>query len=269
MTKRKRFFSRGLHQRFDVNGIFGFGGGDAGGGTGGAEGNAGGAQEGGQQGNDTGQAGNNDGNNLANYKDLWQTGDDGGAGSEGSPDGNPGGQPANEVDPAEAFAKHVEGLGLTSGIDANSVMEAVRNGEPDALQQAFSQIASNTYRHAMVNANKLVQQQVEKAVEQATEKATSSMDSKNAVAEMHRALPFTKDEAVAPMANAVLKQALDKTGGDVQQSLKTLEGYFKAFYDHASGDLGLPSGDSFNDNPGDEGPGTQPDWEQLLGGPRS
>ena len=229
--------------------------GDDGGGSGNANGNDGGD--------------NNNNDNLHSHDSLWDANNDGGNnGGDGNDnnDGNQGG------DANAAFDQYVATLDFGAGIDMQDAMQAISNGDAEAFSKVISQIGINAYKFAMVDANKVVQQQVDKMGKQVKDDVSASTATSQVVNAMHAQLPFTQQRAFAPVAKLVLTRFLEG-GKSPEDAIGEVGKYFKNLSSEV-GKMGSkpPSsrpaggfGGGSNQNAGDDDSG-EPDWLDFLGG---
>lgn len=215
---------------------------------------------------------NNNNNNLISHDTLWNhdTNEDGNENNSGNGNDN-----ANQGNDANArFQQHIDTLDFTSGVDATGILQAISEGDAEALGTALQQVGINAYRNAMVDANKVVQQRVDAASESVKNDISAQNATSEVVNAMNNELPFTKKAAYAPMAKLVLTQFLEK-GANPQDAIKEVGKYFQ----NLSGEVGNLSqgapngrpasrfgGVNSSNNAGNDGAEVE-DWVDFLGGP--
>ena len=235
------------------------GGGEAGGneGTGGTGGNEGGD--------------NNADANLLSNDTLWQPNEDNSDGG-GNQNDSGGGQQQQGPNANEQFQAHIDSLDFHGGIDLAAGMASIQAGDTEAFGKMLSMVGQNAYRNAMVDSNKIVQQNVEKMGKQVQSDVSASQSTGELVREMGSQLPFTKSPAYAPVAKLVLTQFLQK-GATPEKAIESVGKYFQQM----SGEVaklnpgapgGRPSGGfGGNSNQGDGNTSEDTDWINILGGP--
>lgn len=227
------------------------------------------------QGDNGGGNGNNENNgdpNLPSHDSLWDANPD----DKGNANNSDDGQQTQTTDGNTAFQQHVDSLDFNAGIDPNAVMQAMRDGDPEALTAAFNKIGANAYRNAIVDANKIMGQKVEAMAKTVKDDVSSANASGELVKEMHNQLSFTKSPAFAPVAKLVLTQFIEK-GSSPQDAIKQVGEYFK----NLSGEVAKlnPSapnrrptggfGGGSNNGGGNTDEGGEEDWMEFLGAPSS
>lgn len=140
--------------------------------------------------------------------------------------------------PADAFAKHMESLNLSNGVDLATIQTDMQEGKTESLQAAFQQVAQNTYRATMMDMNNVVNQRIEAAVQKAVSTSSQNHSGAQAIEALNKELPFTADPAVAPMAQKAFKQFISK-GQDVKTAIESTKNYFAQTFKVAAGDLGI------------------------------
>lgn len=214
------------------------------------------------------QNNNSDNNNTDNLDldtNIWQN-------------DNNGDDPANKRTSPTAeqletnFNSYVDGLNLTDGIDTAELGEQLREGNIDGLQNLIKKTASSTYKKTILDANKLVDAKVDAAVDKAVQKATSQVRGNNLVEKMHEQLPFTKKQAISPIATAMLQQLTSK-GKSPADAINGVKQLFAELHKTSARDLGIanpprnrPGNPQFNNSsaPQIDDDDDSPDWEELL-----
>lgn len=222
--------------------------------------------------------GNNNQDQLADFADVWDTGnhDDGGNQQPNNQTQNNGTNNQQPTDYTAMFENHVRELNLTAGVDAGQLLEAINRGEAKSLQAALEKIGANAYRHAMLNSDRLMQQRLEKAKSEFQKDSTGAMRAQRAIELMQERIPSTKNPAVLPIAKATLAQMMQKHKGDMDKAVEETSRYFQALSKSMDRDFSAPPhsrnggnrGYNGNDrgNGGNNGDGDAEDWMQILGG---
>ena len=216
---------------------------------------------------------NNSDSNLISHDTLWDANP-----SEGqNPNGNGVQQNVQQQQPAvsgqERFQQHINSLDFAHGIDMPAAMAAMQNQDLEAFGTFIQQVGANAYRNAMVDANKVVQQQVDRMAESVKTDVSTSNATSALVQEMNNQLPFTKQTAFAPMAKLVLTQFMEK-GATPAEAIKQVGAYFQ----NLSGEVSKMNPTPPSRRPaggfqggvhaaaGNEAEGSE-DWIDFLGGP--
>lgn len=217
---------------------------------------------------------NNQQNNDDNFEDLWHDPDES---SEQTPQQKTPQQtqPANieqkpNVD--EAFNTYIEGLDLTKGIDLAKVSDELNQGNTESLGNAFSVIAAKTYRQAMVDMSKIIDQKVAAGVKAAVTQSSNVAQGDMAVRHMNNALDFTKNPAIAPVASAVLAQLIKK-GKSTEDAVEGVRKFFQNTSKISAKALGLqkapqgrPGNQPFSGAVNiDDDEDAEVDWIETLG----
>lgn len=213
-------------------------------------------------------------NNDDNFEDLWHDPDES-SGQTQQPKQTQQTQqagPEQKPDADEAFNTYIKGLDLTKGIDLAKVSEELNQGNTDSLGNAFSAIAAKTYRQAMVDMSKIIDQKVAAGVKAAVTQSSTVAQGDMAVRHMNDALDFTKNPAIAPVAGAVLAQLIKK-GKSTEDAVEGVRKFFQNTSKISAKALGLQ-------RPPQGRPGNQPfsgagnitddedaevDWIETLG----
>ncbi len=183
--------------------------------------------------------------------------------------------PAEQQQTAEKdMAQFITGLKLTNGVDLTKLQEEIADGRTDSLDAAFSMVASNVFQQSMVQANRLVQNNMQAMVKEAVAEATSTVHSNMAERELGDKFSFTKDPAIAPIAKAALASFMKMPGMDEVTAVAKTGEFFKQMLQHVgttqrdfmpppSGPGGQPFGgvgDQYGNNQ------SPPDWMDILAG---
>jgi len=190
------------------------------------EGGGGGGADGGNGGGE-----NNGDSNLPTHADLWNTdsSNEGGQNGNGSqPAGNQGGQQNGNTNPEEVFNNHVKNINFTDGVDVNSVMTAMQNGDTEAFGTALRQIGENAYRQTMMDSNKILNSRMDKFKSEVNDSVSTATATDKAVSQLNSELPFTKDAAYAPIAQEVFSRYLKQKDMTVEKAIEKTGDYFQS-----------------------------------------
>ncbi len=240
---------------------------DTGAGTGSGEPDAGKQEAGEKEGEK-----NNEENNDDNFSKIWENPTDADAGQQQQLQ-----QQTQQVQQApaksseEVFGTYIEKLELTKDIDLGKISEELNQGNTEGLGTALKAVAAQTYRQAMVDMSKVIDQKVTAGVKAAVQQSSSAVQGNMAVTQMNTALAFTKNPAIAPVAGAVLSQLIKK-GKTVDDAVEGVRKFFQNTSKISAKELGLqhapnqrPGNQSFN-GAGDLGDDDEEiDWLETMG----
>jgi hypothetical protein len=214
--------------------------------------------------------GNNEADNLLSLDTMWEAPDAAGRESAANTNTQGAGNEGNQPTADEALQTHIDSLGLTNGIDFTAAAAAMQQGDVEGMQKAFLAIASNSYKAAMLDSNKIVTERVTKIQDDMRKESDSQIQTGKLVDAMHTAMPFTKQPSFDPMAKAVLTQFVSK-GATQDQAIDGVRKYFKKVSDEMIGlqpkkPRSTPSA-PFGELPDVDGNDDDvPDWVEILGG---
>lgn len=219
-----------------------------------------------QQGQDNQQ------NNDDNFADLWQDPDSNTAQTQQQQNQQTQQQGSQQTPNAdEAFNTYIEGLDLTKDIDLGKVSEDLNQGNTESLGNAFSSIAAKTYRQAMIDMSKVIDQKVSAGVEAAVQQSSNAAQGTQAVRQMNTLLEFTKNPAIAPVAGAVLAQLMKK-GKSTEDAVEGVRKFFQNTSKISAKALGMhnaprgrPGNQPFNGAGDIADDDEETDWLETLG----
>ncbi len=235
--------------------------------------NAGSEQTGDQTTDETGkkvETKDNNKNNDDNLETLWDNPVED-TSKTVAPDPNlPAQQQQQQPDANEAFNEHIKSLDLVSGLDLSEISTELNQGNTEALNKAFTHMASNIYRQSMINASKIIDKKVQEGVDKAVKSSANAVQGNMAVDKMQAALSFTKQPAISPVATAVLAQLIKK-GKSVDDAINGVRTFFKQTAHISAKELGLnqpprsrPGQQPFNNNIIDTDEEAETDWMETL-----
>ncbi len=215
---------------------------------------------------------NNQQNNDDNFEQIWQNPTDDTGGQQQQQQQQPLQQPTEPVDSNKVFNEYIEKLELTKSVDLAEVSEQLNQGNTESLGNALKTVAAQTYRQAMVDMSKIIDQKVKSGVEAAVQQSSNAVQGNMAVTQMNTALAFTKNPAIAPVAGAVLSQLIKK-GKSVDDAVDGVRKFFQNTSKISAKELGMqnpprgrPGNQSFNGT-GDLGNDDENeiDWLETMG----
>lgn len=208
-------------------------------------------QQNNQQQNNQQQQQNNGGNNDEIFANMWN--DDAPQRNEINNQNNQQQQNNNQTqnndnnNAANQFNDYIKNLNFSNGIDMDAIQNDLAQGNVKSLAAAMQTAGQNAYRQAILDAQKLIKQNVDQAVNSAVNKSRGMMHADTAVREMNEKYPYTKDKAIAPVAEEVLKRFLKK-GQDYDTALINVDKYFKRTSELLGGNKGRPRNQGFGNN---------------------
>lgn len=216
---------------------------------------------------------NNDQNNDDEFRNLWQTDDDTNNNNQNNQQQNNLNnqqQQQQQQSPQDVLDNHIKNLPLDVNIDPQKLSQELQEGNFTGLQSLLRESAQNAYKSAMVDANKIIKNKVEEAVDQAVQKAQGLNKADAAINAMNTRFPFTKDEAIKPVADAVLNQFLKK-GASLDDAIEKVGQFHRRIIDKAHKEVRTPDDSKFrsgatdlNMNFGDDDNQDEPDWVNIL-----
>jgi hypothetical protein len=218
---------------------------------------------------------NNTGGNTDPFANMWSDGDAGGeAGNANSQQQQQQQQQTAAPTPQEVFDQHFDSLNIGAGFDMAQVTSDIQNGGVEQLNNFANVLAKDIYRAAITQSSKIMDSKVEAAVNAAVNKSSGEFNATLATNELNAALPFTSDESIKPIADAVFSRFVKK-GLSVPEAIGKTKAYFEHTFKLAGKTLDTkPPGQQ----PGQRGFGAsggnpqgtddeeEQDWVAILGG---
>lgn len=192
----------------------------------------------------------NNNNNVDNIKSIWDNNNNEEQNNEQNNNNQNVNLDPNAPNPAEVFDQHIAGLNLAEGIDLSNLQSEAAEGNFDAINKGFEQVAANTYKAALQSMNKLVDSKIDGAIEKAVSESSNVMNETTAIREMHSALPFAGDKDIAPVAEAAMKQFMSQ-GSSVNDAIQKVGQFFQTTSEKVTGmssSANNPGSGGFNPN---------------------
>jgi len=214
-------------------------------GGGGSNSNDGGTQNN-QQGdgsNNNNDDGTNNQNNVDDPLNLWDSDDNddgqGGNNQQQQLDNNNSNNNQNAQTAEEAINAHLDSLGFSSGIDPQTIMQELQDGNVEGLNNAITGMGRQAYQAAVNSLIPVMNRKIEAGIADAVNKSKTVMNSRDAISMLEQAIPSMANPAIAPIGKAVMAQALKKNKGDVPAAIKMTKAYLKAAFEMTGNDLDL------------------------------
>ncbi len=181
-------------------------------------------------------------------------------------------QPSNEGDKTNSFDEHVAGMDFLDGVDVNAGMTAITNNDSEAFTKMLQQVGANAYRQSMIDSNTVIQKRLDASTKTMREEQAGNVETSKIIDAMNTAMPFTKNAMHAPVAKAILTQALQKKGATQKTAIVAV----KKYYDSLSGEVSKlnpkppnsrPSASGFGGdvtNAGENNDDDEPDWVDFM-----
>ncbi len=213
----------------------------------------------------------NEENNDDNFAQIWENPTDPNAGQQQQQQQQAPQQQQPAKSSEEVFGTYIEKLELTKDIDLGKISEELTQGNTEGLGTALKTVAAQTYRQAMVDMSKIIDQKVTAGVEKAVQQSSNAVQGNMAVSQMQTALAFTKNPAIAPIAGAVLSQLIKK-GKSVDDAVDGVRQFFQNTSKISAKELGLqhapagrPGNTGFNGAGNVQDDDEEIDWLETMG----
>lgn len=123
--------------------------------------------------------------------------------------------------------------------------EAFRSGDWEGFQGALHKQFAGVYQNVLSDVNRLVNGMKKSIVDEAVAQSGSQINARQAVAQMHKELPWTADPVIAPVAQAALSQAIKK-GKSVTEAVALIPKLFNRASEQMNGKGRSNSSQGFN-----------------------
>lgn len=173
---------------------------------------------------------NNTGIDDDTIHNIWEevkaenSGGDNKGGNNGGGNNNPSNNPP--PDPQKQLSDYLSSVGLEPMVLSDVEKEEMRNGNFDSVLAKLNQRTVNAHVKALSGSKTMIEAAVQKAMADATKNVESRVAGRESVRMLNEALPFTKDKAVGPIAQAVMQKFLNK-GMTNEDAIKGTERFFK------------------------------------------
>ena len=203
------------------------------------------------------------------FADFWSLDDDDKTQQDKQPANN--GQQQQQTDPAAQLAEHINSRIPQFDQFSAEDQDAIRQGDMAPVQKQMHKMAAGLYQNMLGDVNRMLNGMKDKIIQEAVQQSGTQINAKQAVAQMHQKLPWTADQAIAPIAQAALAQAIKK-GKSVAEAIDAIPKLFNRASEKMNGRRSTNSqgfnrgngGVSSNGNSGeDDGDGEN--FLELLG----
>lgn len=160
----------------------------------------------------------------------------------------------DKVDPAKQMNDYLLSVGLDPIVLTDKDKEDMSAGNYDTFMGNVNKKIQQAHIKAVASASTLMDKKMEAAVEKAVEKATGIVKGQVNLRELNDALPWTKDKAINPVAQTVMKRFLDR-GASTADAIKGVEHFFKHTSKLVGGDekVNRNRNSNFGSGPSDDG----------------
>lgn len=143
-------------------------------------------------------------------------------------------------DPAtmSRFDQHVQSLDFKPTFSPE-VVQQLQQGNLSGLADMMNSMARQVYAQAIKDSSKMSTAAAQRAVLAATEKSTGAFKTDQAIRTLESMVPIAKNPNVAPIAQAVMAQALKAKPGDYEGGAKKVQQFFDAIRNQKSSQFGL------------------------------
>lgn len=179
---------------------------------------------------------------------------------------------SQNADPNKTVDDYIAGLDFSGGADVSAMMEAVTAGDSNAFSGELNKMLSQTYRQAMMDANRVSTNQMQTIRNESVRDASANMNFQQAVTRIQTDIPSLSHEAQSPIVKAALKGFMSQNDGDVEKSVSQTREYFKNMATAMAKDFkigGSSESRPFSGNgpgaPNSDTPGNSEDWTKFLG----
>lgn len=168
--------------------------------------------------------GNDDSINVADIDTIWDQ-----VKKEGS---KPQDQTTTVVDTTpkktaqEQMTEYLVSQGLDPIVLSDADKEELKAGNFDGIVARLNDKIVKSHTKALSSANVMIKEAVAAAIKEATTASQSTEAGVRNLAELHRALPFTKDKLIGPIAQTVMQRFLDR-GANTEQAIEGVKKYYQ------------------------------------------
>lgn len=133
-----------------------------------------------------------------------------------------------QIDPKKQLQDYMDSQGLGKFELSDATKAEIAEGKFEGLQGQVLGLVQQAHAKALSGASALIDAKVAKAVEEAGNKTKSYIAGKDMVEALHRALPFTKDPAIGPVAQSVMQKFLDRNAS-MEQAIEGVKRWSAKF----------------------------------------
>lgn len=139
-----------------------------------------------------------------------------------------------QVDPQKQMTDYLAKVGLTPVTIDDADKEKIQAGDFTPLLDKLNAQIVQAHVKALSGAKELSDRAIADASKNVKDQAIAHMLGQQNLAAMHQALPFTKDKAIAPVAQSVMQKFLDR-GFNTEKAVKGVEAYFQNISSRVNG----------------------------------
>lgn len=166
----------------------------------------------------------------AEFDEMWNEEDPSG---DPPPQNNQQQTSQNQPDYNAQLAEHIAKRIPQFEMDEEAA-EAFQRGDFKGFQAAMQKQQAGIYQNLLADVGKMMNSMRDKIIKDAVNQSGTQINAQQAVAQMHRDLPWTAKPAVAPVAKAALGQMI-KRGKSVTEAIEALPRYFQNMSASAAG----------------------------------
>lgn len=136
------------------------------------------------------------------------------------------------------MSKFYKDSGLYDGVDIKGMVKAAQDGEVDIVGAVMAKAMQNAVSVSLTHASKLADQKIQAIKSSVIEETKTDAEMTMAIRQLNTALPMTENEAVAPIADNVLKGFIEQ-GQTIDKAVNNTKQYFKEIAMQSSKELGM------------------------------
>lgn len=137
-------------------------------------------------------------------------------------------EPAKVVSPSDQLKNYLNEAGLGEFTLSDTDKEKIAAGDFADFNSKILGLIQTAHVKALSGAQTLVKAEVAKAVADLKNDTRSFVSGKEALEALNRALPFTKDPAIGPIAQTVMQRFLER-GASTEDAIKGVQMWAKKF----------------------------------------
>lgn len=134
------------------------------------------------------------------------------------------------VKPEDQIKEYLSSVGLAPIALSDSDKAELQAGNFDGVIGRINQNIQTAHMAAVKSSNTLIDQKVARAVEEAVGKSKSFVAGQRSLEALHKALPYTADAAISPVAQTVMQRFIDR-GATQEQAIEGVKKWSKRLAD--------------------------------------
>lgn len=204
---------------------------------------------------------NNDGISDEDFASLWKENAPEAGKSDTSQAQQAPQQAQQQVDPQTVISQHLQEVGIKPFQMTDAHKEALQRGNVEEVLSNLIDHANNqiqtAYFASLQRAKTFAEASANKAKDEAIQYGDQSQLTSQIRTQFKQKFPQYADPAIAPVAESIIKRALDK-GSNIDQAFKMVDSYMRKIANSVNESGGATQGGRYNR------PSQVSDWERLL-----